>query len=116
MSKETFKVFVRKHPELATAVTTGKATWQTLYETFDLYGEEASVWNQFQPVVTTTVSSKMNGFQEMINTFKNIDLDTFQKGINGLEKGVELLRSITTGEEGAVSSYEERPIHKYYED
>ena len=40
MSKDTFKSFARLHPELATTVLNGKASWQQLYELFEIYGEK----------------------------------------------------------------------------
>ena len=47
MSKETFKLFARNHKELATAVLQGKATWQQLYELYEIYGENHSIWNDY---------------------------------------------------------------------
>ena len=40
MSKDTFKSFARLHPELASTVLKGNATWQQLYELFEIYGEK----------------------------------------------------------------------------
>ena len=39
MSKENFKNFVRKNPDLADFVLNKKVTWQQLYEIYDMYGE-----------------------------------------------------------------------------
>ena len=39
MSKVEFKEFVSKNPYLINQVTSGKTSWQKLYEIFDLYGE-----------------------------------------------------------------------------
>ena len=44
MSKETFKVFARSHPELATQVINNTTSWQKLYE---LYQKQQL---QLQPV------------------------------------------------------------------
>ena len=47
MSKESFKSFIKDRPELANSVLKGKSTWQSLYELYDIYGEDSTVWNQF---------------------------------------------------------------------
>ena len=44
MSKETFKAFVKQHPELAQYVRNQQMTWQKFYELYDLYGEDDQVF------------------------------------------------------------------------
>ena len=45
-----------------------------------------------------------------------MDLETLQRGVNGLEKAVSLLSDLTNKDEPVVHTYQERPINKYYED
>ena len=45
MSKESFKSFARSHTELANYVMNGKTNWQRLYELYEIYGENSSIWN-----------------------------------------------------------------------
>ena len=45
-----------------------------------------------------------------------MDLETQQRGVNGLEKAVSLLSDLTNKDEPVVNTYQERPINKYYED
>ena len=47
MSKETFKLFVRRHPELANYVLKNNTSWQQIYEIYELYGENNSIWNNY---------------------------------------------------------------------
>ena len=47
MSKESFKVFARNHPELATKVMNNDVSWQKLYELYEMYGEESDVWDNY---------------------------------------------------------------------
>lgn len=121
MSKETFKLFARNHPELASAVMKGQASWQKLYELYDIYGETNSVWDSYFNTVKTVESTfQPNTFRDFFNTFKNIDLDSVQKGVNNLQKTVGLLQDIGLGSknrnQAADSSYEPRPMYKYFED
>ena len=47
MSKESFKSFARNHTELANYVMNGKTNWQRLYELYEIYGENSSIWNDY---------------------------------------------------------------------
>ena len=118
MSKETFKVFVKEHPELAQAVAANKTSWQKLYETFDLYGKDSPVWQQYQQTDKVREASRNKmGFQELSQLVNGMDLNTIQKGVNGLQKAIGLLQDLTTTNKNEERPpYEERPINKYYED
>ena len=71
MSKETFKLFARNHKELATAVLQGKATWQQLYELYEIYGENNSIWNNyFTTSKVDTIANSANTIKDFINSFK----------------------------------------------
>ena len=118
MSKETFKEFIKTKPELAKAVLEGKTTYQKLYETFDLYGKDSSVFSSFAEKEIDQKKSS-NALQEVTNMFRNIDLDTIQKGVIGLQKAVSLIEDIVpkgNNSSNNIPPYEERPINKYYED
>ena len=52
MSKVEFKEFVSKNPHLINQVTSGKTSWQKLYEIFDLYGESSTVWDNYKEIKT----------------------------------------------------------------
>ena len=91
MSKETFKTFARQHPELATTVINGNATWQQLYELYEIYGENNTIWNNYITNNTTDITSS---FKELFNTIKNIDMESIQKGINNIQKTIGLLQEV----------------------
>lgn len=110
MSKESFKIFAKNHPELADNVLKGTSSWQQLYELYEIYGEENQVWNNIldNKIVDTT------SFKEVFNTLKNLDMDSVQKGITNLQKTISLLQDI--GIPKKESTYEPRPIYKRFED
>lgn len=124
MSKENFKEFARLHPSLATAVMNNKASWQKLYELYDIYGENSSIWNSYienDSVISNLSSStkplKDATFSDFIDTIKNVDLDTVQRGINNIQKTIGLLQDMGIGGTSAVKApYEARPMYKYFED
>ena len=47
MSKESFKLFAKNHPELAEKVLRGTVSWQQLYEIYEIYGENNSIWTNY---------------------------------------------------------------------
>ena len=117
MSKETFKSFARLHPELAKTVLNGNATWQQLYEIYEIYGDTNSIWNNyFTQSLTDNIASSATTMKDFINTFKNIDMDSVQKGITNIQKTIGLLQDIGIGSNRGTNNYEPRPIYERFED
>ena len=112
MSKDTFKSFVRIHPELADKVVKGTVSWQQLYEIYELYGDNSSVWNNYftKESVTDTITSGASTIKDFINNLKNIDMDSVQKGITNIQKTIGLLQDI------GITNKESEPIYKRFED
>lgn len=122
MSKESFKSFARRHNELADYIIKGKTDWQKLYELYEIYGENSSIWNEYfsntylPSNITNEKTSEIN-FKDLFNTIKNVDLDSVQKGITNIQKTIGLLQDIGVGNsKNITSSYEPRPMYKYFED
>lgn len=119
MSKESFKEFIKNKPYLAKAVFDGKTSFQKLYEAYDLYGEDSDVFNSYLDTNSNTVTTnnKTTSFNEVVNMFRNMDLDTIQKGVTSLQKAVNLVEEIMPKHDNEnVPNYNERPINRYYED
>ena len=115
MSKETFKSFARLHPELAESVLKDKITWQKLYEVYDIYGENSSVWNKY---FTKEISSDSK-IGDIVDTIKKIDMKTVQNSIESMQKAVALLEGLAlnnTKTNVPKETYEKRPMYKYFED
>ena len=110
MSKESFKVFARNPPELATKVMNNDVSWQKLYELYEIYGEDNSIWNNY-------FSNETTSLKDIINNFKNLDLTSVQKTINNLQKTLSLIQDIGVGQLNNSSlPYEKKPLYKYFED
>ena len=113
MSKEAFKIFARNHNELADYILSGKTNWQKLYELYEIYGENSSVWDKyFKETKTNTIT-----ISDLITNIKNIDLDSVQKGIKSIQKTIGLLQDIGLGSQNNIEeAYEPRPMYKYFDD
>lgn len=115
MSKESFKLFAQKHPELAENVISGKTNWQTLYELYDIYGEKSSVWNTYLPPKVTEKESPT--FKDFFESFKNIDMESVQKGVTNIQKTLGMIQDIgLSNKNESPKIYEPRPIYQHFND
>ena len=53
--KEEFKKFALKHPELTEYIRQNKTSWQSLYELYDIYGENNNIWEKNLPAHLFTI-------------------------------------------------------------
>lgn len=113
MSLDSFKRFVRNKPLLADYVKSGKESWQSLYNLYDLYGENNSVWDSYLNSPNVTL-------KDLFDSIKNIDVTEVQNSINSLQKGIGYLEDLVKSKEKSIpirkSNYESRPLYKYYDD
>ncbi len=120
MSKLEFKEFVKRNTNLIQVVEKGETTWQKLYELYDLYGENNSIWNKYLSSNSNNnvnISSIGNNVKEIMNFIKGIDLNTVQKGLNSLDKAIEAFKDILPDKaKGSEETYEPRPTYRYFED
>ena len=118
MSKDLFKQFVRTHPELSNSVMDNKTSWQKLYELYEMYGEESTVWDKYiiRNNVSTTPKNNESSFGDLINMIRNVDLESVQKGVTNLQKTIGLLQEIGIGSKAKTSTYEPRPMYRYFDD
>ena len=117
--KEEFKTFVRKKPELIKYVNSGNTSWQQLYETWNLYGEKDEIWNNYSDNINEANENKKEEFNmsNITDMIKKIDMNQVQKGVNGLQKMIELIQGITTKDTVTNNTkYEPRQLFKKFED
>ena len=111
MSKEQFKEFVRKRPELSDYVKDNLMTWQQFYELYDLYGEDNKIWDKY---ITTKRNIKVT---EII---KKIDPDSLQKHIESAQKALDIFSEFATKTSDNINTNIkpaiERPISKFFGD
>ncbi len=122
MSKVEFKEFVSKNPHLIDVVSSGKTSWQKLYEIFDLYGDTSTVWDNYKENKTSTTTSTNTSsttptsFKDLFNMVKGMDLESVRKGLNSLDKAIDAFKDLVPAKGVAKDLYEARPTYKYFED
>ncbi len=113
--KENFKIFAQKHPELINYVNNHKdISWQKLYEIYDIYGEDESVWKKY---FSENQNSNTNNISDML---KNVDMSKVQEHIGTAQKALTLLQELTTKGAQNIASVKgptiPRPITKFFGD
>ncbi len=115
MSLNKFKIFVKNKPILVDYVKNGSMSWQDFYNIYELYGENSSVWNKYLESNSNTITLK-----DLFENIKNIDMTEVQNSINSLQKGIDYLQELINSKdkENSVkqSSYEARPLYRYFDD
>ena len=91
MSKiEEFKSFIRSNPKIYKSVMNKKATWQELFELYDIYGENNEVWDDY------IESDDGFNIKKIIQNLKNINSETLESNLDNLEKATKFLEDITS--------------------
>lgn len=118
MALDNFKNFVRNKPGLAKYVNNGEKTWQDFYDMYELYGENSDVWNDFIKSGTSTGGTLT--IKDLFNMFKDVDVSQVQDSITSIQKGIgyveNLVKSKETTNVPKRSSYEARPMYRYFDD
>lgn len=108
MSKENFIRFVKANPSLVDYVKKNNSTWQNLYEVYELYGEDESVWSKY-------LSTKDSSISELVTLIKSVNLESVRKVVDGLQRTISLVQEIG-GKEDIVKPYERSPIYEDLDD
>lgn len=108
-TKEKFKDFVKRNPELLKHVKNGNKTWQNFYEMYDIYGENEEVWQEFLTPITEN-----NSF-DILSFLKMIDLDSIEEGITSIQRVLALFQDMTKDNKPS-SKRKPRPIYKHFDD
>lgn len=94
--KEEFKEFLKRNSYLSRFVNDGSTTYQKLFETYDIYGENSEVWNEFRNVKHSNIGDTKvtDSVKSVLNNLKNVDLDKLEENISSLEKALGFLEEI----------------------
>lgn len=97
---DEFKAFMRTIPSIREEVSSGRYTWQQLYEIYDVYGQDDKLWQPYQKSVIDLSS--------VLEVLKNVDLNALSKSFEGIQKILDLV--------GGLVVKEEKPKQQWYDD
>lgn len=122
---EQFKKFVKDKPYLANEVKDGKISWQTLYETYDIFGEEHEFFKQPEeekiesPQDTETASDTKNKNSEdqisrIVKSLQKIDTKKISDGLDNVKKIVGMIDELRpTSNSSRIPSMRIKPFRRY---
>ncbi len=124
MKKDEFKEFVKNNPQLIKYVRNNEMTWQKFYEMYDLYGDKEEAWSTYlkkeEKVETKAGKTAIAGLtlSEVVNWFKNVDLDGLQEGIGNVQRVLGVVQDFSKKDNTSDSkpAYKPRPLYKHFED
>lgn len=123
--KEEFKEFAARNKYLSDLVREGKTTWQALFETYDIYGSDNTIWDDFKSSIEkeekkndTKVS---DGVKSILGNLKNVDMDKLEENIGSLQKALGFLEEIVTlrqdkKEEKKTMKRKNTEIERFFDD
>ena len=91
---DEFKQFVRKYPGLKYDVRNGKATWQSIYEEWYLYGEEDSQWEKYKEIPTESTTSNTSSTSVTGNTDSKSSSNSTMTGAEMMTQAFQYLQKM----------------------
>ena len=115
--RDSFKEFLKNNKSLASLVNDGTTTYQKLFETYDIYGEDTDVWSKIK---SSSKNSKINSKSAM-EYLKNIDMDKLEENVSSIEKALAFLEEIVDSrnkksEEKQRKKNKESSIERFFDD
>ena len=102
---DEFKMFIKDKPFLKDRVNRGETSWQSLYETYDLFGKDADI---FKEEARNGNSSKNGSPTSLLKMLEGVNLDKINENLEGMKKILGVLGEFTRKEEpktGRRSTY-----------
>lgn len=92
---DEFKNFIKDKPFLKEKVNKGETTWQALYETYDLFGENA---DEFKDISVSESANTRNGGNNILKMLEDVNLDKINENLEGMKKILGVLGEFTKKE------------------
>ena len=90
---DKFKEFIKDKEYLVDKVNNGETSWQKLYEVYDLYGEDASIFKKSDEVKEETNGD--NRMKNLLKAFEGVDMNKINENLDGVKKVLAVLGEFT---------------------
>lgn len=91
---DEFRQFVSKYPKIRDDVTSGKKTWQNIYEDWVILGEQSDVWNVYKEQKKETIDFlSSDNLKNIMAYVKKINPDSISKTLNTIQKVLQISQS-----------------------
>lgn len=109
-----FKEFVKDKPFLQSKVENKETTWQSLYETYDLFGENADIFKENKE--ESRGSTRGENVTNLFKMLEGVNLDKINENLEGVKKILGVLGEFTKKEEPKVSRRNSYKVPRSYDD
>lgn len=103
--KEQFKKFVRSHPGLKKEVDSGKKTWRSLFDEWELFGEDDPMWSEYstspqkkeETTAKTETKSEVSSaglVSQITSMVKNMDGEQMNQHLDSLNRAIGAIQGI----------------------
>lgn len=121
---EKFKEFIRDKEFLIDKVNNNETTWQNLFEIYDLYGENASIFkapkqesSEYQEETNEQRNDTGVGSESRVNNllkaFEGVDVNKINENLEGVRKILSVLGEFTKKDDVKPKRTYERPNNRY---
>ena len=111
---DEFKEFVKDKPFLREKVNNGETTWQSLYETYDLFGKDADVFKEVKE--ESKNKDTRNNPNSLLKMLEGVNLDKINENLEGMKKILGVLGEFTKKEEPRTARRSTPRVPRGYDD
>lgn len=113
---DEFKIFIKDKPFLQEKVNKNEMTWQSLYETYDLFGADADVFKEKEVEKTDTRNSSSTSNNSILKMLEGVNLDKISENLEGMKKILGVLGEFTKKEDVKTSRRTTSRVNRRYDD
>lgn len=115
---DKFKEFIKDKEFLIDKVNNKETTWQNLYEIYDLYGEDASIFKQKEEVREEQATSNFqtnndNKVNSLLKAFEGVDVNKINENLEGVRKVLAVLSEFSKKDDIKPRRTYEKPNNRY---
>ena len=113
---DEFKAFIKDKEFLIDKVNNKEITWQGLYEIYDLYGKDASIFiNNIQNDSKQTNKSSTNEgkVNNLLKAFEGVDVNKINENLEGVRKILAVLSEFSKKDDGKPKRTYDNPNNRY---
>ena len=113
---DKFKEFIKDKEFLIDKVNNKETTWQNLYEIYDLYGEDASIFKQKEEIKEENNSSQTsndNRVNTLLKAFEGVDVNKINENLEGVRKVLAVLSEFSKKDDIKPKRTYEKPNNRY---
>lgn len=115
---DKFKEFIKDKEFLIDKVNNKETTWQNLYEIYDLYGEDASIFKQKEEVREEQATSNFqtnndNKVNSLLKAFEGVDVNKINENLEGVRKVLAVLSEFSKKDDIKPKRTYEKPNNRY---